>query len=71
MFKHLYYKPKAQVITVKPEGIICFSSAHEATEAGGGQLTGGSLPIVEDTSTDEDPWDDENQGAKKSYYGIE
>ena len=71
MLKQLYCKPKTQVITVEPEGIICFSFAHEATEAGGGQLTGGSIPIREDGSTNEAPWDDENQGAKRFYYDVE
>lgn len=71
MLKHLYRKPETQVITVEPEGIICFSSAHEATEAGGGQLIGSSIPIREDGSTNEDSGNDENQGAKRFYYGIE
>lgn len=69
--KSLYCKPEVQVMKVESECMTPFSGGHEATEAGGGHLIGDPIGIKEDTSTEEDPWDDESQGAKRFSFDFE
>lgn len=73
MLKHLYCAPTIEVATVETEDIICWTGGHEATGAGGGQLTGSSVGsgVKQDNSTDPNSDFNEGEGAKGITFDFE
>ena len=74
MLKHIYSIPSIKVMSVDTEDILTtWSGGHEATGAGGGQLTGGSVGsgVKQDYFNDADSKSGEDEGAKGISFDFE